>query len=212
MYRIYNRVEREKYKQILKRKTIGDTMCTTLEQFRNKTAHDLLVESEQVNNMPVSLDAILEYYGVDKIPSSFDSIEKHPSNKGKGEISGLVLSNGEALGVFYKKTDSIHRKRFTIAHELAHCCLHTDALKNGYVERRNPDYSDEKEFAADIFAGELLIPEHQLEYAIQRLLKPTLYGLAEIFEVSTNVMRARLEYLGKPYFDDSIGKYIAMEN
>lgn len=212
MYHIYGESDRTKYQHTLDRRTKGDTMCTTLEQLRDKSPYDLLTESEQLNNIPVNLDAILEHFNVVKIPTTFESIESLSINKNKGPISGLVLSNKDELGIFYKKTDSIHRKRFTIAHELAHCCLHTDDLKEGYIEFRNPDYSNEKERDADIFAGELLIPEGQLEYAIQRLLRPSLDGLANIFEVSANVMRARLEYLQKPYFDDSINKYITLES
>ena len=189
----------------------GEIMCKKLKQFKSKSAHDLLTESGQISNIPVDLDKLLEFYEVAKIPSQFTDLEALDVNKGKGEISGLVLSSGDELGVFYKKTDSIHRKRFTIAHELAHCCLHTESLKEGYVELRNPDYTDEKERAADIFAGELLIPEQQLDYALQRLIKPSLYGLADLFQVSINVMRARMEYLRRPYFDDKVGKIITVE-
>lgn len=211
MYHIYSKTDCKIYKRALEREIIGDIMCKTLEKLKNKSAFELLNDSGQLYDIPVNLDSILEHYGVAKIPSEFDELEALEANKGKGEISGLVLSSGDNLGIFYKKTDSIHRKRFTIAHELAHCCLHTDSLKNGYIELRNPDYSDERELAADIFAGELLIPKQQLDYVMQRLIKPSLYGLAEIFQVSVNVMRARLEYLRISYFDDSIGKNISLE-
>ncbi len=212
MYHLYGEKDYELYKRFLtETKDNGDIMCKKLKQFNKKSAYDLLDESGQLAEIPVNLDKILEHYGVAKIPSQFTELEALEINRGKGEISGLVLSAGDELGVFYKKTDNIHRKRFTIAHELAHCCLHTDSLKEGYVELRKPDYSDEKERAADIFAGELLIPEHQLDYALQRLIKPSLYGLADLFQVSTNVMRARMEFLKKPYFDDKIGKMITVE-
>ena len=212
MYHIYSEDDLNTSKPICDEETKdGDDMCTKLKQLKGKEAKDLLSESKQLNNIPVDLDKILEHYGVKKIPTDFSELEDMEVNRGKGEISGLVLSFRDDLGIFYKQSDSIHRKRFTIAHELAHCCLHSESLEEGYIEWRNPDYSDEKELEANIFAGKLLIPRRQLDYVLQRLIKPSLYGLAEVFQVSANVMRARLEYLRIPYYDDKIDKMIAVE-
>lgn len=39
------------------------------------------------------------------------------------------------LGIFYKSDDTMDRQRFTIAHEIAHCCLDTDSLKQRHLEK-----------------------------------------------------------------------------
>ena len=56
---------------------------------------------------------------------------------------------------------------------------------------------------ADIFAGELLIPESSLVRVYNQFYLPSLESLAKIFSVSTNVMAARLDYLSMPYFKDA---------
>lgn len=182
-------------------------MCTKLNELKNKTPLEILKQTGQHKSVPVDLDCILNKLGVVKIPSTFEDLEISGNFDDKGEISGLVLLKGDDVGIFYKKTDSIHRKRFTIAHELAHCCIHGDLLQSGYVEFRSSMTSnDPKEIEANSFAGELLIPKKQLLKIYKKLIIPYLVGLSDIFEVSTNVMRARLRCLSIPFFDDSIGK------
>ena len=123
----------------------------------------------------------MKVLGILKFPSEFNELEKDKSNK---KIAGLVLLHEDDIGIFYSKSASIEQKRFTIAHELAHCCLHGDLLTNGYIEflyNGEPETTHEKE--ASIFAMELLIPEKQLRKIYKELLKPSLKGLSEIFQV-----------------------------
>lgn len=150
-----------------------------------------------------------------------------------GELCGLVLATKDDLNIFYKKydvdlTDNIvvrsirNRTRFTLAHELAHCVLHADHLEKGYLEFRfdnkkmnvenntniqNKDKNtyDYIEYMANIYAGQLLIPEHKLKEVLGKLILPSLKSLSELFEVSSNVMRARLDYLKLNYLDDING-------
>lgn len=192
------------YRKALLKTKGGDYMCNALNKLSQNTPIQILTKTGQFKNIPVDLDCILHKLDIYKIPTTFEDLENSNKYKDKGEISGLVLLKGDDVGIFYKKTDSIHRKRFTIAHELAHCCMHGDLLQSGYVEFRSSETSnDPKEIEANTFAGELLIPVHQLEKIYSQLIVPSLKGLADIFEVSTNVMRERLLCLGKPFFDDS---------
>ena len=69
--------------------------------------------------------------------------------------------------------------------------------------RENGTVKDTKETEADIFAGELLIPEQSLVKVYDEFYVPSLKSLAKIFMVSTNVMAARLDYLSMPYFKDA---------
>lgn len=183
-------------------------MCDKLNKLKGKTANDILKMTGQKDIIPIDLDEILEKLEIYKISTTFEDLEQSGNFDDKGEISGLVLVKKNDIGIFYKKTDSLHRKRFTIAHELAHCCKHGEMLQAGYVEFRGTMNSDnENEIEANVFAGELLIPKKQLNRVYKQLIVPSLVGLADIFEVSINVMRERLLYLGEPFFDDSKGEH-----
>ena len=193
-------------------RTDGDYMCETLNKLHNMSAEDILTKTGQLNQVPVNLDAILDNLKIIKVGTSFDFLEQSDEFKDLGEISGLVLLNGNDVGIFYKEKDSLHRRRFTVAHELGHCCLHGDSLQDGYVEfRNNSNNGSVKEIEANTFAGELLIPKHSLNNIINRLVKPSITALAEIFEVSSPVMRGRLELLKIPYYDDILDKIIVPE-
>lgn len=184
----------------------GVSMCKKLNELCGKTPEELLSKCDELDKIPVNVERLVKKLGIALIPDTFNDIEKIHND---GEIWGLVLEQDDDVGIFYKSTVGDHKRRFTIAHELAHCCNDSDILKDGYIEYRKEMNSDiPREKAANIFAGELLIPRDSLEYAIQRLRKPSLRGLAELFEVSVQVMRARLEHLGLDYYDDDLEKMI----
>ena len=179
-----------------------NNMCATLDLFKGKKAEDLIQEFDLDKELPVDLNALLEEYNVSVQPTDFEELKNFPDiadeiNK-KGNILGAVAINGDNLRILYRETDSVHRQKFTIAHEIAHCCLDTEALrKNGHIEyRKDREFSDSiKEKKANIFAGELLIPATALNKIYERVSNPVLKELAERFDVSENVMRARLKQL-----------------
>ncbi len=198
-----NIIEFNKFRTQKKRKVIY--MCDKLNELKDKTPIEILRQTKQLDNLPIDVDDILKRLGILKIPHTFEDLEKSGNFDDKGEISGLVLLRGNDIGIFYKRTDTLHRKRFTIAHELGHCCIHGDMLKSGYIEfRSSMTSSDPREVAANTFAGELLIPTKQLLKIYNKLIIPSLSGLADIFEVSTNVMRERMRCLALPFYDDSM--------
>lgn len=60
----------------------------------------------------------------------------------------------------------IPRRRFTIAHEIGHFCLHLDGNRKGFIDSkktmsRTESYWDDHEYQANIFAAQLLMP-HEL--------------------------------------------------
>ena len=119
---------------------------------------------------------------------------------------GFIFRVTQSVELFctYRKQDTENRQRFTIAHELAHCCLHTENLQQNHIELRDNTFpKTEKEKAADIFAGELLIPEPLLKEIYSKFYLPSLKTLAKIFHVSTNVMAAKLDDVSMPYFRDA---------
>ncbi|MCI8777525.1 MAG: ImmA/IrrE family metallo-endopeptidase [Oscillospiraceae bacterium] len=143
---------------------------------------------------------LLEKLDIKVIPYDFSNLEKNDYKNQvieKGIIWGAAVHSGDRIGLFYRQDDSEKRKRFTLAHELAHCCLHMDENTSEHIEFINDqaNSNDEKEYDANVFAGELLIPEEPLRYALENLIMPKVEILAQIFGVSLNVMKARLKYL-----------------
>ena len=96
------------------------------------------------------------------------------------------------------------RQRFTIAHELGHCCKHGQNLENNYIEMfcDNQDVNEAEEAEATLFASQLLIPEKQLKDLHSKLVQPSLQKLSELFEVPKDLMLKRIVDLKMAYYDD----------
>lgn len=171
-----------------------------IKYLKGKTASEILKDTGQENSIPVDLRAILHKLEISAISMDFSEIEEILCDqvKKRGRILGAVMTTHDDAAIFYSNDQELmsnHRYRFTIAHELAHCCLGSDL---NHVEFRHDGSFDEAgEREANIFAGELLIPLPQLERVSKELLLPTITNLAAVFEVSETVMAARIEYLNR---------------
>lgn len=196
-------------------------MCPPLDRIHGLSAEELLARFGQDNVAPVDIEEILHKIGAVVIEDDLKFMTENEfiqiQEKKYGELCGAVIATKENLVIYYKKlnydlTDkkaifsALNRKRFTLAHELAHCVLHAQHLEKGYLEFRhdNPNIESEPidkssyeylEYQANIYAGQILIPEKKLEEVIDKLILPTVRSLATLFSVSSNVMRARLRYL-----------------
>lgn len=184
----------------------------TLTLFKNlngKSSEDLITKFELDKMVPVKLDNVFKYCGIEVLPTDFKTYEEIPEISKivdeKGLVLGAVAIKNNQINILYKKDDPPHRQRFTVAHELAHCCLNAYELAtNGHVDYRlDIEEAAEGEYAANVFAGELLIPNRTLDTLYKAIKKPKVEILAKIFDVSENVMRARLKYLKLP-FEDSV--------
>lgn len=179
----------------------GGCMCEILRKLCGKTAEDLLSIYEIPMSAPIPLSLLCKRIGVAALEKDFSDIEDK-YGLGREAILGAAVSFDNDLAIFYRNKDTYNRQRFTIAHELGHCCLHSKNLEINHIEFRTDDVDDEKEKSANIFAGELLIPKKLLLDTCDKFIIPTLSALAEIFQVSINVMKARLDYLGIKYYKD----------
>ena len=123
----------------------------------------------------------------------------------------LTADNKKTSGVVYYKQDDQtegeillnpnepnSRKRFTLAHEIGHIVL----KHQGDGEKRTVDKREDmekmskspKEYAADAFAAELLMPAEEFtKYWIQCA---NIFQLAEMFFVSKQAALIRIENLG----------------
>ena len=179
-------------------------MCKPISAIRGKTAQELLELCGQQDSVPVDLKALLKKLNISCLAYDFSDLEAARGNfedsPDDNPILGALATNGDKAVIFYRKKDQkeSHRYRFTIAHELAHACLEHYSIGKSTVHlafRHEKNHDDRQEIDANIFAGQLLIPKNSLERILGELIFPSLQALAEIFAVSTNVMRARLDCL-----------------
>lgn len=198
----------EGYRRKNKALVLGsDRMCTVLEKIRNKSAIELLEEYGLDKTAPIDIEQLLRAIGISAIGKDFSELEKR-LDKPKGSILGMLLSSGNNAAIFYRKDDSYNRRRFTIAHELAHAINHSD--NEPHIEYRMAEKEMEEnpvEKKANIVAGEILIPLPLLKKEYLKLDIPSSTVLANIFKVSQNVMEARLKYL-KIFYVNSEGEFI----
>ena len=174
-------------------------MCKTLNLLAEKTSKDLLELLGDSVTLPIDIERILNKLGIEYFDYDFSVIEKRMS--GDDKILGAALVDGDDIIILCRDEATPNRKRFTLAHELAHCCLDAQNLKEGHVEYRSDRCSNDlTEFNANVFAGELLIPKNLLDDEYNKMIAPLSDVLAKIFGVSINVMEKRLEYLEMPYY------------
>lgn len=176
-------------------------MCTALNKIRNKSADEILNEYGLANSAPIDIKKLLHHIGISALGKDFTALEEK-MGKEKGSILGMLKSDGDNAAIFYRKSDTYNRQRFTIAHELAHAMLHSD--DEPHIEYRMSEAEIENnslEKKANIIAGELLIPLNLLAKVYMNLSIPSSITLAEKFDVSVNVMEARLKHLGVFHFN-----------
>ena len=177
-------------------------MCKKLKDLDGLTPEEILLLSD-IDSYPVDMSKVLNKLNIRTGAMDFSAIESRIPKviKLRGSILGAVTIIGDDVNIFYRAGSTENRKRFTLAHELAHCCLNASSLKKGHIEFRfDENTQDKKELAANIFAGQLLIPEKQLRKLYDSLVLPALDVMAQEFQVSVHVMEARLKYLGLGYY------------
>ena len=123
------------------------------------------------------------------------------------QISGFIRSkkttSGEQVIIVVNKNHSATRKRFTIAHELAHFILHYDKIGDGIVDReaengimfRSNTISNRDEYAANSMAAEILMPINQLRQIFRDNPNIDHTELAKLFNVSEQAMKIRLQQI-----------------
>ncbi len=184
-------------------------MCKKLYELYGVSAEQIL-EICGSSSYPVDIQKILKTLGVKYAPMDFSETEKIIPDiiEKRGQILGAVTLIDDEVNIFYRDNpnDSQQRIRFTLAHELAHCCLNAHDLQNqGHIEFRFDEKTDmPSEIAANIFAGKLLIPEDALRKVYNQMLVPLSDVLAKEFAVSRSVMEARLKYLKLPFYSPTV--------
>lgn len=175
----------------------------------NDAAH-LLEELQQHSDFelksPIDIDSIIEALGI-KIKMEFGSV---------GDVGKIEFrENAPEITINVVENSFEPRKRFTLAHELGHFCLHRNEGKSEFVDTRTEmsrsgAYWDSYEQEANTFAAELLMPKsliiedgnkiisnHLKETKQEKIeLEVLIELLAAHFLVSNPAMKYRLKNLG----------------
>jgi len=116
-------------------------------------------------------------------------------------ISGKIfldpLNGGESkYSIGVKASDTFRRKRFTVAHEIAHFILHRDKIGDELADDAmyRSGLSTREEVQANQLAADILMPVTLIrKYQAKGVFDASM--LADYFKVSEPAMRVRLSYL-----------------
>ncbi|KPN73913.1 ImmA/IrrE family metallo-endopeptidase [Neisseria sp. 74A18] len=139
-------------------------------------------------NIPVNVEQIARNMGV---------VVRYARYLGSMEddISGSFdIINGQPI-CMVRSTDALVRQRFTLAHELGHFVLNHGKAFRDNAANFNSYTTDYREYEANQFAAELLMPESAIDYFV-RQSNFTVGELAKKFNVSGAAMEFRLNNLG----------------
>jgi len=143
-------------------------------------ARKILVESK-VKAPPVDLLQILTAHGI-----GYEEVDDFPDT-----VDALIVEDGPKVYAAVNAKQHLHRRRFSLAHELGHYFMHRQGMPEEDITIDNPP-SDEPaaptkspaETEADIFAGELLVPLEMLKPHVQKGIPE----LSRLFLVSEQVI------------------------
>ena len=138
--------------------------------------------SKRQKAFPVDVTAIAHDLGI-KVYSAL----------GSAELSGKIVKDPQMGGqsgyaIFVNDADAPVRKRFTIAHEIAHFILHKGEIGDGIVEDAlyRSGLSNKQEAEANKLAADILMPWHLINQALSEPFK-TIQDLANRFPVTIQV-------------------------
>ncbi len=130
------------------------------------------------------------------------------------EVSGQILKDNQNGGpsgfaIFVNGNHPVERRRFTIAHEIAHFILHRDEIGDGIEESglyQSRLETKEEQEANRLAIHEILVPNTLLSKAIAEARADkslTIPTLATLFQVTNSLMSIKL---GIPYetFDEHL--------
>lgn len=152
---------------------------------------------------PIRVTPIAEKLGI--------SVRKEPM---EASVSGMLFVRKDEPTIVINSSHHIHRRRFTLAHEIGHFILHQQYIQQdepyfvdtSFTFFRNRDSSTgiiKQEIEANNFASELLMPEEEiLKYFKYKKIDFfdgfSIKGLAKAFNVSEQAMAIKIGQLSNP--------------
>lgn len=131
-------------------------MTDRLYQNATKLLHDLKEKGFEIS-APVDVDKVAEMLGI--------SVEMDFSLDDDQIVGQILFSNDKPVVRINPVENSYEpRRRFTLAHEIGHFCLHAAISKRGFTDSRktmsrSESYWDVYESEANGFAAQLLMPK-----------------------------------------------------
>ena len=175
-------------------------MSQRAQKQKARKAARALLNRHGVKAAPVPIERIVKSCGIRVEYAPLDS-----------ELSGLAHIRDDVPIVGINTLHAPTRRRFTLAHELAHVQLHRHELERAvHVDRGSLRRDalaaagvDRIEIEANTFAAELLMPTELLRSALKGRSVDleddrAVAALAKRFKVSDAAMRYRLSSLGEP--------------
>ncbi len=158
-------------------------------------------------DFPIDIDEIANELGIKVIYSS--------DNNNPQTIGKIEFCDGKPIVTIDPAKNSYEpRRRFTLAHEIAHYCLHANKTK-GFVDTRKEmsrggTFWDAYESEANTFAAQLLMPKNFIISQAKRIITqykqenctekvPSIYfidRMSDAFGVSSPAMEYRLKNIG----------------
>lgn len=124
--------------------------------------------------------------------------EVYRTGEWSDEVSGMICKDRKRGGrrdfvIYVNAAHHINRRRFTIAHEIAHIVLHENLVGDGITTDGlyRSGFSSLVETRANKLAADILMPVHLVDAAIAQGAN-TVEKLAGIFRVSNSAMSIRL--------------------
>ncbi|MDE0307292.1 MAG: ImmA/IrrE family metallo-endopeptidase [Albidovulum sp.] len=127
-------------------------------------------------------------------------VYKSKPNIWPDSLSGALRRNPEkpeSFDIYVNGDHHVNRRRFTIAHEIAHFVLHRDLIGDGISDDAlyRSGLSNRVEAQANALAADILMPWHLIDPKIDNGITD-IGELAKIFQVSKSAMSIRM---GVPY-------------
>lgn len=124
------------------------------------------------------------------------NIDVFSANDWDAGISGFIRrkpGDPSRFEIYVNASHSYVRRRFTIAHEIAHAILHGDRIGDGITEDAllRSGLPDSIEWEANRMAADILMPRHLLKPMLDRG-ETDISELANRFKVSREAMAIRL--------------------
>ena len=165
---------------------LQDEMLDRLAKTDRQAAEKIRAAQLCLPGSPVKIVALAREFGV----GVFNDILQP-------EVSGQIARMPDGgYRITADRADSKPRRRFTIAHELAHFLLHRDAIGDGLAENRlhRSRLQNRMEMEANRLAADILMPYEQLDAAIEsaRESGANLIDIAAQFGVSRSALKVRL--------------------
>lgn len=163
------------------------------------------------NAPPVNVEKIARLLGIEVIECA------HSDPLDLKTIGKITLGPGSKAKVWINPLENsyVPRKRFTLAHEIGHFCMHRSENTTTFVDtkstmNRSESYWDKHEFEANNFAADLLMPDQLIrkigkqiivaykeQNNVERMpLSIFKDKMAVEFNVSSAAMEYRLKNLG----------------